>query len=266
MPVANDEIGWNPAGGELDPAALAGADAIVNLSGATIGKRWNAERKAEILDSRVETTRLLARTAAALEPRPSVFVCAGGVGIYGNRDDEILTEDSELGSGFLADVGRAWEAAAQPARDAGIRVVNFRQGIVLSKDGGALERLILPFKLGLGGRVGSGRQWWAWVGLDDVAGAYRLALESDLAGPVNLVSPNPATNRQLVQALGRALHRPTVFPLPAFAVRTVFGEMGERAPARRPARPPGAAPGRGVHVRESRSRLRVRARARRVAA
>jgi uncharacterized protein len=226
-PAASDEIAWDPAGGELDPAALAGADAIVNLSGATIGKRWSDARKAAILDSRVESTSLLARTAAALEPHPSVFVCAGGTGIYGNRDEEILTEDSELGSGFLADVGRAWEAAAQPARDAGIRVVNFRQGIVLSKDGGALERLILPFKLGLGGRVGSGSQWWAWVGLDDVAGAYRLALESDLAGPVNLVSPSPATNRQLVKALGRALHRPTVFPLPGFAVRTVFGEMGE---------------------------------------
>lgn len=222
-----DEIHWSPASGTLDPSALAGADAIVNLSGATIGRRWNEQRKAEILSSRVGTTGLLARTAAALEPQPSVFLCAGGVGIYGDRGDEILTEESQPGSGFLADVGRAWEAAAQPARDAGIRVVTFRQGIVLSQDGGALERLILPFKLGLGGRVGSGKQWWAWIGLDDVVGAYRFALESDLSGPVNLVSPNPATNRQLVKALGRTLHRPTVIPLPAFAVKTAFGEMGE---------------------------------------
>lgn len=226
-PAAPGEIEWSPAEGTLDPASLAGANAIVNLSGATIGRRWNEERKRQILESRVGTTDLLARTAAGLDPKPSVLVVAGPTGIYGNRGDEVLTEESELGTGFLADVGRAWEAAAQPARDAGIRVVDFRQGIVLSKEGGALERLLLPFKLGLGGRVGSGKQWWSWVGLDDVVGAYRFALESDIAGPVNLVSPNPAANAQLVKALGRALHRPTVFPLPAFAVRTAFGAMGQ---------------------------------------
>jgi hypothetical protein len=226
-PASPDEIEWSPAESELDPTALTGVDALVNLSGATIGRRWSDERKKEILESRVSTTGLLARAAAGLDPRPSALLTAGGTGIYGDRRDEVLTEESELGSGFLADVGRAWEAAAQPARDAGIRVVNFRQGIVLSKEGGALERLLLPFKLGLGGRVGSGKQWWSWVGLDDVVGAYRFALESDLAGPVNLVSPNPATNAQLVKALGRALHRPTVFPLPAFAVRTAFGAMGQ---------------------------------------
>jgi uncharacterized protein (TIGR01777 family) len=226
-PAGPAEIRWDPAAGELDPAALTGSDAIVNLSGATIGRRWNDQRKHEILTSRVGTTDLLARTAAGLDPRPSVFVSAGPTGIYGDRGDEVLTEESELGTGFLADVGRAWEAAAQPARDAGIRVVSLRQGIVLSKEGGALERLLLPFKLGLGGRVGSGKQWWSWIGLDDVVGAYRFALESTLAGPVNVVSPNPATNTQLVKALGRVLHRPTVLPLPAFAVRTTFGEMGQ---------------------------------------
>lgn len=226
-PASPEEVHWNPAEEELDPGALSEADAIVNLSGATIGRRWNDQRKREILESRVGTTDLLARTAAALDRKPGVFLVAGPTGIYGNRDDEVLTEESELGTGFLADVGRAWEAAAQPARDAGIRVVDFRQGIVLSKEGGALERLLLPFKLGLGGRVGSGKQWWSWVELDDVVSAYHFALDSDLAGPVNLVSPNPATNEQLVKALGRALHRPTVFPLPAFAVRTVFGDMGE---------------------------------------
>jgi uncharacterized protein len=226
-PAAPGEIEWSPAEGRLDPAALTGADAIVNLSGATIGRRWNEQRKREILESRVRTTDLLARTAAGLDAKPSVLVVAGPTGIYGNRGDEVLTEGSELGTGFLANVGRAWEAAAQPARDAGMRVVDFRQGIVLSKDGGALERLLLPFKLGLGGRVGSGKQWWSWVALDDVVGAYRFALESELAGAVNLVSPNPATNAQLVKALGRALHRPTIFPLPAVAVRTVFGDMGQ---------------------------------------
>ncbi len=224
-----DERAWNPAAGELDPAALAGADAIVNLSGATIGRRWNEARKREILESRVATTSLLARTAAGLDPKPVALVNAGPTGIYGDRGDEILTEDSELGSGFLAEVGRAWEEAAQPARDAGLRVVQFRQGIVLSKDGGALERLLLPFKLGLGGRVGSGRQWWSWVGLDDVVAAYRFGLENDVSGAFNLVSPNPATNAQFVKALGRALRRPTVLPLPAFAVRTAFGEMGQEA-------------------------------------
>jgi uncharacterized protein len=221
------ELGWDPATGAIDGDGLAGVEGIVNLSGATIGRRWNDERKREILESRVTSTGLLARTAAELDPRPSVLVCAGGIGIYGDRGDEILTEESKLGRGFLADVGTAWEAAAEPARAVGTRVVNFRQGIVLSRDGGALERLLTPFKLGVGGRVGSGRQWWSWVALDDVVAAYRFVLESDLAGPVNLMSPNPVTNLQFVKALGSALHRPTVFPLPAFAVKTAFGEMGE---------------------------------------
>jgi uncharacterized protein (TIGR01777 family) len=224
---AADEITWDPATGSLDPDTLAGTDAVVNLSGATIGRRWTRARKQEIRDSRVETTSLLARTIANLDPRPSVLVCAGGVGIYGDRGDEILTEESELGTGFLAEVGRAWEAAAQPAREARIRVVNFRQGIVLSADGGALRQMLTPFKLGLGGRVGSGKQWWSWVSMDDVVSAYRFVLDGDLAGPVDLTSPNPATSARFTRALGRALGRPTVFPLPAIAVKAMFGEMGE---------------------------------------
>jgi hypothetical protein len=228
-PADAKEIAWSPAEGSIDTASLAGVDAIVNLSGATIGRRWNDRRKAEILLSRLASTGLLARTAAELEPRPTVLVNAGGVGIYGDRGDEILTETSTLGSGFLAEVGAAWEAAAEPAREAGIRVVNFRQGIALSRDGGALRRMLTPFKLALGGRVGSGKQWWSWVALDDAVAAYRFALESDLAGAVNVVSPNPATNSQFVKALGHALHRPTVFPLPALGVKAVFGEMGEAA-------------------------------------
>jgi uncharacterized protein (TIGR01777 family) len=226
-PEAANEVAWNPDEGGIDAARLVGVDAIVTLSGATIGKRWTDRRKAEILQSRVSTAGLLARTAAELDPRPSVLVSAGGSGIYGDRGDEILTEASSLGDGFLADVGRAWEAAAEPARTAGIRVVNFRQGIVLSRKGGALEQMLTPFKLGLGGRIGSGRQWWAWVSLPDTVEAYRFVLENDIEGPVNLTSPNPATNVQFVKALGRALHRPTVFSMPAVAVRTAFGAMGE---------------------------------------
>ena len=225
--VAPDEVRWDPAAGFIDAEALGATEAVVNLSGATIGRRWTASRKREILDSRVETTSLLARTTTALDPPPAVLVCTGGVGIYGNRRDEVLTEESDLGTGFLADVGRAWEAAAQPARDAGIRVVNFRQGIVLTRKGGALEKMLTPFRLGLGGRVGSGRQWWSWVSLHDLVAAYRFVLESDMAGAINLTSPNPAASAQFTKALGRALGRPTVFPLPAVAVKTLFGEMGE---------------------------------------
>jgi uncharacterized protein len=223
----SNELEWDPDAGLLDAGRLAGIDAAVCLSGENLGKRWTTRRRAEILQSRVTTAGLLARTLAELEPHPSVFVCAGGAGIYGDRGDEILTEESELGAGFLPDVGRAWEAAAEPARAAGIRVVSFRQGLVLSREGGALDRMLTPFKLGLGGRVGNGRQWWSWVALDDTAAAYRFVLEHDVSGPINLCAPNPVTNAQFVKALGRVLGRPTVFPLPALAVKTVFGEMGE---------------------------------------
>jgi len=228
-PAGPDEVAWNPATGTIDADRLAGVDGVVNLSGATIGQRWTARRKAEILASRVESTKLLATTLAALDPPPTAFVCAGGVGIYGDRGDEILTEESEPGSGFLADVAAGWEAAAEPARTAGIRVVNFRQGLVLSGEGGGLVRMVLPFKLGVGGRVGSGRQWWSWVAMDDVVSAYRFALEGDLVGAVNLTSPNPVTNAQFTKALGNALHRPTVFPFPSFAATAMFGEMAEEA-------------------------------------
>jgi len=224
--VGPDEVAWDPAAGTIDAARLTEVEGVVNLSGATIDRRWTAGRKAEIRESRVGSTRLLAETIARFDPRPAVLVCAGGVGIYGNRGEEILTEDSPLGTGFLADVGTAWEEVAEPARAVGIRVVSFRQGIVLSRKGGALPRLLTPFKLGLGGRVGSGRQWWSWVSLDDLVEAYRFALErDDLSGRFNLTSPNPVTNVQLTKALGKALRRPTVFPLPAFAAKAMFGEM-----------------------------------------
>jgi uncharacterized protein len=228
-PQVASEVEWDPDAGSIDARGLVGVDAVVTLSGENVGQRWTAQRKAEIRRSRVESTALLARTAAELEPRPSVFVKAGGLDVYGDRGDEILTEDSSLGEGFLAEVGHAWESAVEPARAVGIRVVDFRQAIVLSIDGGALERMYTPFNLGLGGRVASGRQWWSWVGLDDVVSAYRFVLTSDVSGPVNLASPNPVTNAQFVKALGRALGRPTVFPFPRLAVKAIFGEMGEAA-------------------------------------
>lgn len=221
------EVSWDPAAGWLDPHALEGADAIVNVSGANVGHRWTASRMREILDSRVDTTRLLAATAATLAARPSVFICAGGVGIYGDRGDEILTESSTPGEGFLAEVGRAWEAAAEPARTAGIRVVNWRQGVVLGRGLRGLERMLRVFRLGLGGRIGSGKQWLTWVAIGDLTAAYSRALHDELAGPVNLCAPNPVTNEQFTQALGKTLRRPTIFPAPALAVRALFGQMGE---------------------------------------
>jgi hypothetical protein len=226
-PARAGEIRWDPEAGSIDAAALEGVDAIIHLAGENIGKRWSGKVKRRVLDSRVNGTRLLAKTAAHLERRPSVFVCASATGFYGNRGDEVLTEAAPRGTGFLADVVEAWEAAAEPARAAGIRTVHLRQGIVLSRRGGALHKLLTPFKLGVGGRVGSGRQWWSWVGLDDVVAAYLFALDHPLAGPVNLTAPGTVTNRDFTKAVGRALHRPTVFPLPTPVVKAMFGEMGE---------------------------------------
>ena len=225
--AAGDEVSWSPAAVDIDASGLQGIDAIVNLSGENIGQRWSESKKREILESRTTATGLLARTAASLDPRPSVFVCAGGIGIYGDRGDEIVTEESTLGTGFEADVGRAWEAAAEPAREAGIRVVNFRQGLVVAKEDGALRRMLLPFKLGLGGRVGSGRQWWTWVALGDLTAAYAFVLSAELDGAVNVCAPNPVTSEQFTDALGQALRRPTILPAPAFAIRTLFGEMSD---------------------------------------
>lgn len=227
QPTATTEVRWDPAAGELDPAHLGGVDAIVNLSGETIGQRWTASRRREILDSRVNATTLLAHTAASLDPRPRVFVSASAIGIYADRGDEILTEEGEESSGFEAQVVRAWEAAADPAREAGARVVCLRQGPVLSKRGGALERLLLPFRIGVGGRLGSGKQWFSWVVLDDVVTAYQHVLTGDAEGVLNVTAPNPVTNEQFTRALGRALRRPAVLPLPGVAIRAVFGEMGE---------------------------------------
>jgi uncharacterized protein (TIGR01777 family) len=226
-PAASDEIAWDPAGGAIDAATLEGLSAVVHLAGYSIGTRWTSSRKRLIRDSRVDSTRLLATTLAQLERPPALLVCASAIGLYGERGDEVLTEDAPRGAGFLADVVEAGEAAADPAREAGIRVVHLRHGLVLARHGGALARLLLPFRLGLGGRVGSGRQWWSWVALEDVIRAYQHVIDGTLAGPVNVAAPEPATNLDFVRALGRALHRPAAMPFPAFAVRTLLGEMGD---------------------------------------
>lgn len=219
------EVSWDPESGIVDTAALGGIGAVVHLAGESIGQRWTSATKQRVLDSRVSGTRAIAQAVATLDPTP-VLVSASAIGYYGNRGDETLTESSPRGTGFLADVVEAWEQAAQPARDAGARVVHLRQGIVLARRGGALQRLLTPFKLGVGGRVGSGRQWWSWIGLEDVVRAYQFVLEAQVEGPVNLTAPNPATNADLVKALGRALGRPAVLPLPSFAVSIAFGQMG----------------------------------------
>jgi uncharacterized protein (TIGR01777 family) len=225
-PAGPAEVAWDPIAGAVDDSGLAGVDAVVHLAGFNLGTRWTISKKRQIRDSRVNGTRLIAEAAARLTP-PATLVCASAIGFYGERGDEVLAEDAARGSGFLADVVAEWEAAADPARDAGVRVVHLRQGLVLAPGGGALARLLLPFRLGLGGPVGSGRQWWSWVAIDDVVRAYVHALEHPLAGPVNVTAPEPVRNIDFVKALGRALHRPAFAPFPAIAVRALLGEMGE---------------------------------------
>jgi uncharacterized protein (TIGR01777 family) len=223
-------VQWNP-GQPLDPQPLASYDAIVHLAGKSISGRWSETFKREVRESRVLGTQTLA-TAAAESYRntglPRVFVAASATGYYGNRGDEDLTEDSQPGSGFLSEVCEEWEAATSSAAKAGVRVVNLRIGVVLAKHGGALQAMLPAFRLGLGGPVGDGRQYMSWIALDDVVGALLFALTNEgLHGPVNAVAPQPVRNSEFVRVLGNSLHRPAFFPLPAFVVRTVFGEMGE---------------------------------------
>ena len=228
-PVSDDEVQWNPADGSIDAAALAGVDAVVHLGGASIaGKRWNAEYKREIRDSRIDSTRLLSETIARLTPKPAVFVCASALGYYGDRGDEILTENSPKGDGFLADITAEWEDATAPASDAGIRVCNMRIGVVLSETGELPGSMVKPFKMGLGGKLGSGKQYMSWIHLDDVVGAFAHALNApSLSGAVNLSAPNPVTNREFTKALARAVSRPALFPVPGFALRIAMGEMAQ---------------------------------------
>ncbi|GAB3263318.1 TIGR01777 family oxidoreductase [Kineosporia babensis] len=225
-PQAPDEIRWDPAGGSVDLEELEGVHGVVHLAGAGVGDhRWTASYKREIRDSRALGTRTLVRALTALEARPSVLVSGSAIGFYGDRGDEILTEQSAPGEGFLTDVVEVWEAEAAPAADAGIRVVHPRTGLVIAQDGGAFKQLLLLAKLGLAGPIGSGRQWWSWVTLPDTLAILELMLDSDLSGPVNLVGPVPARNIDVMKALAKAAHRPAVVPAPAFALRAVLGEF-----------------------------------------
>lgn len=230
-PTGPDEFFWNPARGELDPSALAGVGAVVHLAGENIAAgRWTARRKAAIRDSRTGPTRLLAEACAARSDRPTVFISASATGLYGDRVDERLDESAASGSGFLAEVCQAWEAALTPATQAGIRTVALRTGVVLTRDGGALAKMLPAFRLGLGGRLGSGRQWFSWITLDDLVGVIRLALQQPLLhGPVNAVAPEAVTNAIFTATLGRVLRRPAGLPVPAFALRLLFGEMADAA-------------------------------------
>ena len=223
-------IRWDPAAGTIESDALDGIDAVVHLAGAGIGdKRWSPARKREIRESRVRGTDLLARTLAGLSRPPAVFVSGSAVGYYGDRGDEELTEQSAPGADFLAEVVQAWEAAAQPAVDAGIRTVFLRNGVVLAADGGMLPRLVTLFRFFVGGRLGTGRQWLSWVSIDDEVRVIRFLFDrADVSGAVNVTGPAPATNAEFTKALGAALHRPTVVPVPAFGPRLVLGrEMAD---------------------------------------
>ncbi|HKP45567.1 MAG TPA: TIGR01777 family oxidoreductase [Pyrinomonadaceae bacterium] len=223
------EVEWSPDRYSIALAQLEGFDAVVHLAGESIAEgRWTEEKKQKIRDSRVRGTRLLGDALANLAHPPKSFICASAIGFYGNRGDELLTEASAPGDDFLSQVCTEWEDAAALAKQKGIRVVNCRFGIILDKKGGALKKMLPPFRMGVGGKIGSGKQWMSWIALDDVVGALQFALgHQSLDGPVNFVAPSPVRNSEFTKALGRALSRPTLFPIPAFAVRLVFGEMGE---------------------------------------
>lgn len=223
-----DQIAWDPVGGRIDASAIEGIDGVIHLAGENIAAgRWTAARKARIRDSRVRGTRLIAGTLARLSRKPQFLISASAIGYYGSRGDEILVEDSAAGTGFLAGVCREWETATLPARDAGIRVAYLRTGVVLSSTGGALTRLLPIFRLGLGGQLGSGRQFMSWIALDDVVAAIAHVLTQDVRGPVNLTAPDPVTNREFTATLGRLLRRPTPFPVPAAILRIALGEMAD---------------------------------------
>jgi len=227
---ATDGVRWDPQTGKLG-GNTAGAQAVVHLAADNIGQgRWTAAKKQRIRDSRVQSTRKLCEALAQLDPRPHTLIAASALGYYGHRGEEWLDERSTPGDGFLAEVCQAWEQATQPAREAGIRVVNLRIGIVLSSRGGALQRMLLPFKCGLGGPIGNGRQYYSWISIDDVIGAIYHALMCDeLSGPVNAMSPQPVTMREFAKTLGRVLRRPAIAAMPAFAARLAFGDMADAA-------------------------------------
>ena len=222
------DVAWNPATGELGGAGV-GPDAVVNLAGASIaGESWTKERKALLRSSRIDTTQALVKALAKMNARPTVLVSASAIGIYGDRGDEVLTEESKPGADFLSDLAREWEAQALQAEAIGIRVVLARFGIILARHGGALAKMSLPFKLGVGGRLGSGKQWMSWVTLEDVVEILRLAIENgNVRGALNVVAPQPAQNSDFTKVLAKALHRPALFPAPALALRLALGEMAD---------------------------------------
>jgi len=227
------ELSWDPAAGTIDRDKLegieGGIDAVIHLAGAGIAaKRWTEAYKQLLIDSRVDGTTLIAETVASLDRKPRVFACASAIGYYGDRGDAELEESAACGDGFLPELCMQWERSCQAARDADIRTVNMRIGVVLSTEGGALKEMLTPFKLGGGGVLGSGRQYFSWISLDDVVRAIPFVVNNgSLSGPVNLVTPNPVTNREFTKTLGRVLSRPTVLPMPAFAARLLFGEMAD---------------------------------------
>jgi uncharacterized protein (TIGR01777 family) len=224
--AAADTVNWD-AEYSVKPESLEDFDAVIHLAGENIASgRWSKAKKAAIRDSRIKGTHALASALTKVKSPPRVLVCASAIGYYGDRGDEELTESSAPGTGFLADVCREWEEAARPAREHGIRTVHVRFGVILSPQGGALAKMLTPFRLGAGGRIGSGRQWMSWIGIHDAVGAIHHAVHADaLAGPVNVVAPNPVTNAEFTRTLGRVLHRPTILPMPAFAARLALGEM-----------------------------------------
>lgn len=221
-------VQWDPMNAKLNAAELEGFEAVVHLAGESIVGRWTQAKKARIINSRTQGTQLLSETLAQLKRPPRVLVSASAIGYYGNRGGEMLREESAPGAGFLAETSLRWEVAAKPAMEKGIRVVHARIGIVLSTEGGALAKMLLPFKLGAGGIVGNGEQYWSWIAFEDVINALQFALMTEsMRGPVNLVAPHAVTNREFTKTLGRVLRRPTIFPLPAFAARLVLGEMAD---------------------------------------
>jgi hypothetical protein len=226
---AANGINWNPSEGTIDAASLEGMEAVIHLAGENIAEgRWTDEKKRRIRESRVKGTRLLSETLAGLKQKPHTLLSASATGFYGDRGDELLTEQSASGKDFLAEVCREWELATQPAAQSGMRVVNLRFGVILSAEGGALKKMLTPFKLGVGGKIGSGRQYMSWIGIDDAVGAILFALETEtLRGPVNVVSPQPVTNLEFTKTLGRVLSRPTIFSVPEFAARLAFGEVAD---------------------------------------
>jgi len=225
--AAADQIAWDPAAGTIDLERLEGLDAIVHLAGENIAEgRWTAAKKGSLRDSRVQGTRTISEGLAQLKRKPRVLVCASAIGYYGDRPGETCDENSRPGEGFLPELCVAWEAASRPAAEAGMRVVRLRTGVVLSTKGGALAKMLLPFKLGLGGIVGSGRQYWSWITIDDLVRAILFAIDKEtMIGPANCVTPHAVTNREFTKTLGRVLHRPTIIPMPAFAARLALGEM-----------------------------------------